>query len=85
MVKLTDSALREAGWDALVERLGVAGALRFLRESRIGEGDYTKIHQAWAASISRKELFKLVEKARIEPQKEIRGTDKKRSPKSPRN
>jgi hypothetical protein len=64
MVRLTDSALREAGWDALVKKLGVAGALRFLRESRIGEGDYTKIHQAWATSISRKELFELVEKAR---------------------
>lgn len=64
MVRLTDSALLEAGWDALVKRLGVAGAVRFLQQAKIGEGDYTKTHQAWAASISRKQLFELVAKAR---------------------
>ena len=79
MVRLTDSALREAGWDALVRRLGVAGALRFLQQSKIGEGDYTKTHQTWAASISRKELFELAAKARNGGKKK-RGSPRQRRP-----
>ena len=78
MVRLTDAALREAGWDALVKKLGVAGALRFMQESKIGQGDYTKVHQAWAASISRKELFELLEKARTAMPKQTQTVQKKR-------
>ena len=72
MVRMTKTALHEAGWDALVQRLGVAGALRFFMESGLGKGDYTKKHQEWAAKISRKELFALVEKARRERRLELK-------------
>ncbi|HEV8608146.1 MAG TPA: hypothetical protein VGQ99_22615 [Tepidisphaeraceae bacterium] len=65
---MTKAAIREAGWDALVERLGLVGALRFFREYGLGSGDYTKKHQEWAARISDKELFALIEKARAERQ-----------------
>jgi len=78
MVRLTDTALREAGWEALVQKLGVAGALRFFRTYGLGSGDYTKTHQQWASTISRKELFELVEKARTQgPAKKRTGRQKK--------
>ena len=46
---LSGSALREAGWEALVENLGLVNATRFILQCETGFGDYTKI---------RKELFK---------------------------
>ncbi|GFP22632.1 hypothetical protein HKBW3S44_01461 [Candidatus Hakubella thermalkaliphila] len=33
--------IKEEGWDALIERLGVAGATMFVLESEEGYGDYT--------------------------------------------
>ncbi|MGR3309682.1 MAG: hypothetical protein ACUZ77_02805 [Candidatus Brocadiales bacterium] len=33
--------IKEEGWNALVERLGVADATRFLMEHEKGYGDYT--------------------------------------------
>lgn len=39
---MTPVEIREAGFDALYDRLGPAGALRFMREFGTGRGDYTK-------------------------------------------
>ena len=38
----TISEVRETGWRALVERLGVAGATLFVLEYEKGYGDYTE-------------------------------------------
>ena len=38
----TISEVKETGWDALVERLGVAGATLFILEYEKGHGDYTE-------------------------------------------
>ena len=38
----TASKVREEGWNALVERLGVSGAVLFVLEHEKGEGDYVK-------------------------------------------
>ena len=67
MTGLTKSALRQAGWEALVERLGPAGAARFLSEYSAGSGDYTESHRQWAKSVTDDKLFrglKLAGKAR---------------------
>ncbi|MCK6554010.1 hypothetical protein L6Q96_05430 [Candidatus Binatia bacterium] len=37
---LTDAQIRAIGWDALVDRLGYAGALRFSIQTGAGYGDY---------------------------------------------
>ena len=34
--------LRQEGWKALTERLGVSGAMRFLMQYDPGHGDYTE-------------------------------------------
>ena len=46
---LSGSALREAGWNALVNSLGLINATRFIMQYETGFGDYTKI---------KKEIFK---------------------------
>lgn len=38
----TISEVKETGWNALVERLGVAGATLFILEYEKGHGDYTE-------------------------------------------
>ena len=47
--QLTPAEIRKAGWEALREKLGPAGTLRFILEYDRGEGDYTEL---------RKKLFK---------------------------
>lgn len=38
----TIKEVKEAGWNALVDRLGVAGATLFVMEYEEGYGDYTE-------------------------------------------
>ena len=40
--QLSEQELRKEGWIALVKRLGVSGATRFLLQYESGFGDYTK-------------------------------------------
>ena len=40
---LSGNALRDAGWAALVNNLGLINATRFIMQSETGYGDYTKI------------------------------------------
>ncbi|MCL4492900.1 MAG: hypothetical protein M1510_13555 [Nitrospirae bacterium] len=46
---LTGTALREAGWNALVKSMGLVNATRFILQYESGYGDYTEI---------KKKLFK---------------------------
>ena len=39
-MKLTE--IRQQGYKALIDALGVAGTLRFLQQLEVGYGDYTK-------------------------------------------
>lgn len=40
--RLTDADIRAHGWEALVERLGLSGALRFTMQTERGSGDYAR-------------------------------------------
>lgn len=44
-MKLTE--IRQKGYTALVDALGVAGTLRFLQQLEVGYGDYTKERNQW--------------------------------------
>jgi hypothetical protein len=46
------SELREKGYKALVEALGVAGALEFLKDLEAGYGDYTADRSLWLDQLS---------------------------------
>lgn len=39
--RMTNAEIRAHGWDALVDRLGPAGALRFAMQTERGHGDYS--------------------------------------------
>ncbi len=39
-VRLTNAEIRARGWEALVEKLGPSGALRFAMQTERGQGDY---------------------------------------------
>ena len=47
--ELTSAEVRRAGWEALTEKLGPAGALKFILDYDRGEGNYTEL---------RKKIFK---------------------------
>ena len=39
-IRLTNAEIRARGWDALIEKLGPSGALRFAMQTERGQGDY---------------------------------------------
>ncbi|HOC60988.1 MAG TPA: hypothetical protein PKN70_13615 [Smithellaceae bacterium] len=43
--KYTPAEIRHAGWEALKDKLGIAGALKFISQYEIGEGDYAKLRR----------------------------------------
>lgn len=45
--KMTSEEIQEAGLEALLERLGPVGMLRFLQQFETGQGDYTQDRHAW--------------------------------------
>ena len=49
--------IRLEGWKALTERLGPAGAMRFMMQYDPGHGDYTKERQEIFADLELEELI----------------------------
>lgn len=43
--ELTPARVRRAGWEALREKLGPAGALKFILDYDSGEGNYTELRR----------------------------------------
>ncbi len=54
---LTDADIRALGWQALVAKLGVAGALRFTMQTETGHGDYSKWRHRMLGKLSVDELL----------------------------
>lgn len=50
--RLTDDDVRALGWQALVEKLGPAGALRFSMQTQRGYGDYTQLRHRMFGALS---------------------------------
>jgi hypothetical protein len=50
-VSMSDYEIRHEGWAALTERLGVAGAIRFLAQYDPGHGDYTSERRELLAGV----------------------------------
>ena len=59
---LSGYALREAGWDALVKRIGLVNATRFILQYESGYGDYTKIKKEILKGNSISDICKEIEK-----------------------
>lgn len=54
---LSDYDIRNEGWKALTERLGVSGAMRFLMQYDPGHGDYTRERQLLFANLTLEEAL----------------------------
>lgn len=61
---MTPEEIRKEGLKALVERLGVVGAIRFLQQFEIGEGDYTKDREKFLGGKSVDELVEEIKTRR---------------------
>jgi hypothetical protein len=51
------------GWKALTERLGPAGAMRFMMQYDPGHGDYSKERHEIFADLTVEELLESIERA----------------------
>lgn len=61
---LSDYEIRLEGWKALTERLGVAGAIRFLTQYDAGHGDYVEERRELCSAVT---VDELLERARHPP------------------
>jgi hypothetical protein len=55
--KLTNAEVRAKGWEALIERLGPSGALRFFLQTERGIGDYSMVRHRQLGGLSADELL----------------------------
>jgi len=55
--RLTDAQVRALGWEALVEKLGPTGALRFSIQTQGGHGDYVELRQRTLGKFSVDQLL----------------------------
>ena len=59
--------IRMEGWKALTERLGPAGAMRFMMQYDPGHGDYSQERHEIFAALTLDELLEAVERPGSEP------------------
>jgi hypothetical protein len=53
---LTDAEIRALGWEAVLDRLGADGALRFVIQTQRGHGDYSERRHVALGHLSVSEL-----------------------------
>jgi len=59
--------IRMEGWKALTERLGPAGAMRFMMQYDPGHGDYSKERHEIFAGVTIEELLEIIGPGEPEP------------------
>lgn len=63
-MKLTE--IRQQGYQALINALGVAGTLRFLQQLEVGYGDYTKERYQWLNQLTIDNFRNYVKQKKVE-------------------
>jgi hypothetical protein len=56
--------IRREGIEALLERLGPAGTIRFLQDYDVGRGDYTAARGGWLADVTIDQVRRDIEQRR---------------------
>lgn len=59
--------IRMEGWKALTERLGAAGAMRFMMQYDPGHGDYSQERHEIFAELTLDEALTAIERTKPEP------------------
>ncbi len=60
-MRMTQREIMEKGYQALVDTLGVAGAMGFIQYYNPGEGDYSQNRHQWFKPTSLEEVFSEME------------------------
>jgi hypothetical protein len=63
-MRRTAEEIRQAGLEALLERLGRAGMIQFLQQFETGKGDYSRERHAWVDRMSLADLRALLRPAK---------------------
>jgi len=63
--ELTPAEIRKAGWEALRNKLGPAGTLKFILEYDRGEGNYTELRKNLFKGKTVREIIQDMKKDRI--------------------
>ncbi|WP_414553055.1 hypothetical protein [Anabaena sp. CCY 0017] len=63
-MKLTE--IRQQGYQALINALGVAGTLRFLQQLEVGYCDYTKERDQWLNQLTIDDFRNYVKQKKVE-------------------
>lgn len=58
--------IRQQGYKALIDALGVAGTLRFLQQLGVGYGDYTKERHQWLDKLTIEDFLNYVKQKKAE-------------------
>ncbi len=58
--------IRQQGYQALIDALGVAGTLRFLQQLEVGYGDYTKERHQWLNKLTIDDFRNYVKQKKVE-------------------
>ncbi|ASC69766.1 hypothetical protein XM38_006950 [Halomicronema hongdechloris C2206] len=61
---MTPIELRQRGYQALVDALGVVDAIRFLQQAGWGIGNYTTERHQWLTPVTRQEFWQDVQRIR---------------------
>ena len=61
---MTLPEIRKIGIEALIDRLGPAGTIRFLQQFDPGRGNYAKDRHAWLDQLTLDEIAKSIEDRR---------------------
>ena len=56
-IRLTNAEIRARGWDALIEKLALSGALRYAMQTERGQGDYPGGRQRLLGGLSVDQLL----------------------------
>ena len=58
--------IKQQGYKALIDALGVAGTLRFLQQLGVGYGDYTKERHQWLDQLTIDDFRNYVKQKKVE-------------------
>lgn len=64
---LSLAEIRREGIEALLDRLGPVGTIRFFQQYETGTGNYTEERHRWLDGLSVKEIVERIEKRRSRP------------------
>lgn len=62
--------LTRKGFKALVDALGYADAIRFIKQFDLGSGDYTKERQQWLDKMSLEDIWADIQQRQSQAEKE---------------